>query len=161
MSTVLVVLSSPLKSVALVREVNKDLSYEGHLSLRLSNYPTHTLLLLEILNDKKIDSEIASLIIYDKNYMRNGFYPAIVLDNTTQLTLAHLQQFLNLASNDKSVMSRLIGEMRLQLKPEAILDIFKAAGIEVIYTTPKSVEEKIIRAINEKNNPAADTTQRE
>ncbi len=161
MSTVLVVLSNPLRSVTLVREVDKDLSYEHHLSLRLSNYPTHTLLLLEILNDKKIDNETASVIIYDKNYMRNGFHPAIVLDNTTQLTLAHLQQFLNLASNDKSIMARLFSEMRLQLKPEAIIDIFKAAGMEVIYTTPKSVEEKIIRAINEKNNPATNTTQRE
>ena len=161
MSTFLVVLSNPLKSVTLVREVDKDLSYEHHLALRLSNYPTHTLLLLEILNDKKIDNDTALIIIYDKNYMRNGFYPAVVLDNTAQITLAHIQQFLNLVSKDKSIMSRLISEMRLQLKPEAIIDIFKAAGMEVIYITPKSVEEKIIRAINEKNNPTPNTTQRE
>jgi hypothetical protein len=118
-------------------------------------------LLLEILNDKNIDSETAYAIIYDKNYMRNGFHPAIILDNTAQVSLAHLQQFLSLASKDKSIMSRLISEMRLHLKPEAIMDIFKAAGMEIIYTTPKSVEESIMRAINEKSNPTTDTIRRE
>jgi hypothetical protein len=156
-STYLVILSNPFKSITLVREIDKDLSYEHHLSLRLSNYPTHTLLLLEILNDKKLDSETAYVIIYDKKYMRNGFHPAIILDNTAQVTLAHLQQFLSLASKDKSIMSKLISEMRLHLKPEAIMDIFKAAGMEIIYTTPKSVEEKIMRAIDEKNNPTTNT----
>jgi hypothetical protein len=142
-----------------VREVDRGLSYEQHLALRLSNYPTHTLLLLEILNEKTIDDEIPMVIIYDKNYMRNGFYPAIVLDNVNQISLSHVQQFLNLVSNDKSFVSRLIGEMRLQLKPEAIIDIFKAAGLEIIYTTPRSVEEKILKAINEKNDSIAHTKQ--
>lgn len=156
---VLVVLSNPIKSVLLVREVDKSLSYEQHLSLRLSNYPTHTLLLLEVLNDRTIDSEVASVIIYDKNYMRDGFYPAIVLDNVNQITLSHVQQFLGLVSDDKSFVNRLLSEMRLQLKPEAIIDIFKAAGLEIIYTTPRSVEEKIIKAINEKTNYITHTKQ--
>jgi len=114
---VLVVLSNPIKSVLLVREVDKSVSYEQHMALRLSNYPTHTLLLLEVLNDKTIDSEVASVIIYDKNYMRDGFYPAIVLDNVNQITLSHAQQFLSLVSDDKSFVNRLLSEMRLQLKP--------------------------------------------
>ncbi len=156
---VLLILSNPIKSVLFVREVDKNLSYEQHLALRLSNYPTHTLLLLEIVNEKMIDSEVASVIIYDKNYMRNGFYPAIVLDDVNQVTLSHVQQFLSLASSDKSFVSRLISEMRLQLKPEAIIDILKAAGLEIIYITPKSVEEKIIKAINEKTNLTTHTKQ--
>ncbi len=156
---ILLILSNPIKSVLFVREVDKNLSYEQHLSLRLSNYPTHTLLLLEVFNEKMIDSEVASVIIYDKSYMRNGFYPAIVLDDVSQLTLSHVQQFLSLASSDKSFVNRLISEMRLQLKPEAIIDIFKASGLEIIYTTPKSVEEKILKAINEKTNLTAHTKQ--
>jgi hypothetical protein len=156
---VLVILSNPIKSVLLVREIDRDLSYEQHLALRLSNYPTHTLLLLEVLNEKAIDDEVPMVIIYDKNYMRGGFYPAIVLDNINQIALSHIQQFLSLVSNDKSFVSRLISEMRLQLKPEAIIDIFKATGLEIIYTTPRSVEEKILKAINEKNNPIAHTKQ--
>jgi len=156
---VLVALSNPIKSVLLVREVDKNLSYEQHMALRLSNYPTHTLLLLEILNDKTLDSEVASVIMYDKNYMRDGFYPAIILDNVNQIMLSHVQQFLSLASNDKSFVSRLVNEMRMQLKPEAILDIFKAAGLEIIYTTPRSVEEKIMKAINEKTTSVTNTKQ--
>jgi len=116
-------------------------------------------LLLEVLNDKMIDSEIASVIIYDKNYMRDGFYPAIVLDNVNQITLSHAQQFLSLVSDDKSFVNRLLSEMRLQLKPEAIIDIFKAAGLEIIYTTPRSLEEKIMKAINEKTNYITHTKQ--